>query len=105
MTKILVSRGLGQGFSGIWGPGTEEMYVRTSQDPSWGLRRPQEVQNNGFGVQGVQGVAGPLVPIGPMEPFKGIPIVDPPLYGSAGSLFVLMFDRSYCTKLYASVST
>ena len=33
-------------------------------------------------------MAGPLVPIGPMDPFKGIPIVDLHLYGSAGSLFV-----------------
>ena len=36
-----------------------------------------------------RGVAGPLVPIGPIDLFKGIPIVDPHLYGSAGSHFVL----------------
>ena len=41
-----------------------------------------------WGVGGGRGVAGPLVPIGPIDPFKGIPIVDPHLYGSAGSHFV-----------------
>ena len=34
-------------------------------------------------------MAGPLIPIGLIDPFKGIPIVDPHLYGSAGSHFVL----------------
>ena len=36
----------------------------------------------------VGGVAGPLVSIDPIDPFKGIPTVDPHLYGSAGSHFV-----------------
>ena len=34
--------------------------------------------------------------VGPMDPFKGIPIVDPHLYGSAGSFFVsLVWKRIY----------
>ena len=33
-------------------------------------------------------VARPLVPIGPIDPFKGIPVVDPHLYGSTGYHFV-----------------
>ena len=42
----------------------------------------------GTPTRGGGGGGGPLVPIGPIDPFKGIPIVDPHLYGSAGSHFV-----------------
>ena len=54
----------------------------------WGdLGGPGSGRGSG-GFRGVGGVAGPLVPIVPIDPFKGIPIVDPHLYGSTGSHFV-----------------
>ena len=55
------------------------------------LGRPGRALGRGSGGAGWGRVAGPLVPIGPIDPFKGIPIVDPHLYGSAGSHFVPVF--------------
>ena len=63
-----VGWGGGRGWGGPWGPG------------------------EGFGGSGWGGMAGPLVPFGPMDPFKGILIVGPHLYGSAGSHFVCAFE-------------
>ena len=45
-------------FAGKRGSGTEALWGWTSQDPSGGLRRPQEIKNHGFGVQGVKRVSG-----------------------------------------------
>ena len=76
--------GLGEGG---WGKGGG---VGWGKGVGWALG-PWGALGRGWGVGG-GGMAGPLVPIGPIDPFKGIPIVDPHLYGSAGSHFVWQFS-------------
>ena len=75
--------GVGLGRVG-WGKGSG---VGWGKGVGWALG-PWGALGRGSGRSGVGGVAGPLVPIGPIDPSKGIPTVDPHLYGSAGSHFV-----------------
>jgi len=49
MASMLVLKGVGKGFSGIGGAGHQQ---KIGTDLSRGLRRPPEVQNNGFGGSG-----------------------------------------------------
>ena len=86
--------GLGEGGvrlgKGGWGKGAG---VGWGKGVGWALgpwRGPGGPWGGGWGVGGGRGVAGPLVPIGLMDPFKGLPVVDPHLYGSAGSHFLLL---------------
>ena len=67
-----VGWGGGRGWGGPWGPGGP-------------LGGPGE----GVGGLGVGGDDRTPGPYGPIDPFKGIPIVDPHLYGSAESHFVV----------------
>ena len=79
--------GVGLGEGG-WGKGGG---VGWGKGVGWALGPWEALGGPGEGAGGLgvgEGVAGPLLPIGPIDPFKGIPTVDPHLYGSAGSHFV-----------------